>query len=164
MFSHLDTHEDLFAYRLGAALAMEDDSLRMLAELERTAQSPDVKELFHHHTGQTREQIENLHEVCRILDISPTGDESSPGTDGVAEEGRALLRHAHDQLRDDIAISAALACEHHEIATYQTLVATAVAMHSAQVVYLLSENLEQEQHTGEELTAKAKELALAAAD
>lgn len=162
MFEHFDKPQDLFAFRLGSALAMENDSLQMLNDLEEAARSADVKELFHHHAGETREQIENLYQVFDILGLSPT-DQPSPTTKGLAKEGHSLLRKSADALRDDVAVSAALGTEHYEIAAYQNLVATATTMHSPQVVHLLSANLEQEQHTSEELTAKAKELARAAA-
>ncbi len=162
MFEHFEKPEELFAYRLGSALTMEGDSLQMLADLEQAAPSEEVKEMFRHHAGETQQQIENLHEVFRILGLS-LSDQPSPTTKGLAKEGHALLRKTDESLQDDVAVAAALGTEHYEISVYQSLIASAQTMHSPQVVQLLSANLEQEQHTSEELVAKAKELAGAAA-
>ncbi|QAY61389.1 DUF892 family protein [Microbacterium protaetiae] len=158
MFARFETPEELFAYRLGSALTMENDSLQMLADLEKAALSEDVREMFRHHASQTRDQIDNLHEIFRVLGLTMT-EARSPTTKKLVKEGNALLRKADEKLRDDIAVAAALRAEHHEISAYQSLVASARRLHPAQVVHLLSANLEQEQHTSEELAAKAKELA-----
>jgi len=160
MFEHFEKPEELFAYRLGAALTMEQDSLEMLAELEEAAPSEDVKEMFRHHAAETRDQIDNLREVFRVLGLDIV-KEPSPTTRELADEGRDLLAKAGETLRDDVAVAAALRTEHHEISAYQSLVATARTKYPAQVVHLLAANLEQEQHTSDELTAKAKELAAA---
>jgi ferritin-like metal-binding protein YciE len=158
MFEHFEKPQELFAYRLASAMTMENDSLQMLADLEQAASSEEVKEMFRHHAGETRQQIENLEEVARVLHLE-LSEEPSPTTKGLAKEGRALLHKADPALRDDVAVSVALGTEHHEIAVYQSLVATARTLQASQVVHLLSANLDQEQHTSEELVAKAKELA-----
>ncbi|MEQ6899204.1 DUF892 family protein [Microbacterium sp. KR10-403] len=158
MFDRFEKPQDLFAYRLGSAMTMENDSLQMLADLEQAASSEDVKEIFRHHAGETRQQIENLEEVARALSLELT-DEPSLATKGLVTEGHALLRRADPVLRDDVAVSVALDTEHHEISVYQSLVATARTLEAPRVVHLLTANLDQEQHTTEELVAKAKELA-----
>jgi ferritin-like metal-binding protein YciE len=56
-------------------------------------------------------------------------------------------------------LSAALGTEHYEISAYETLVTSAEAMGASEVVALLKENLQQEQHTSEELNVAAKKVA-----
>ncbi len=48
--------------------------------------------------------------------------------------------------------------EHHEIAVYEGLITKAEAMGQQDIVALLQENLEQEQHTLKELQSAAREL------
>ncbi|WP_308492168.1 YciE/YciF ferroxidase family protein [Microbacterium terrisoli] len=161
MFEHFDTPQELFEYRLGSALSMEDDSLQMLGELESAARSPELKEMFRHHAGETRQQIENLHTVCAELGLS-TDREPSQTTKGIAKESSSLLRKSADGLLDSVAVAAALGTEHYEIATYEALIAAAEGMGHPMVVNLLRANLDQEKHTSEELVAKAKQFAAAA--
>lgn len=158
MFEHFDTPQELFEYRIGSALSMEDDSLQMLGELEAAVRSPELKQMFRHHAGETRQQIENLQTVCSELGLS-ADLEPSQTTKGLAKEGTALLRKSSDALVDSVAIAAALGTEHYEIATYEALIAAAEGMGQMTVVDLLRANLEQEKHTSEELVAKARQFA-----
>jgi len=158
MFEHFDKPNDLFAYRLGMAMTMEHDSLDMLGTLEHAARSEKVKHLFSHHADETRHQIQNLEKVFSILGLEPS-NEASPTTKGLAKEGESLLSKSDDTLHDDVALSAALGTEHFEISAYQTLIATADSLGLKEVVDLLSENLQQEQHTSEELKNAAEAAA-----
>ena len=158
MFEHFTTPQELFEYRLGSALTMEHDSLDMLKELESAAQSADVKQLFSHHQDETEQQIANLEKCFSVLGID-VNDSPSPTTKGLAKEGSSLVAKSDPDLRDTVALSAALGTEHYEISAYQTLITTAEAMGAAEVVTLLKENLQQEEHTSEELNKAAKKVA-----
>ncbi|MBN9606709.1 MAG: ferritin-like domain-containing protein [Actinomycetales bacterium] len=158
MFEHFDKPDELFRYRLGVALTMERDSLEMLGELEQAARSEELKKMFSHHADETRGQIENLEQVFSLLSMNPDAQPNRV-TDELAKEGKELIRKSDESILDHVTLSAALETEHAEIAAYQTLIASAEAMGEADVAKLLTENLEQEQHTSEELHAKAKEYA-----
>jgi ferritin-like metal-binding protein YciE len=60
---------------------------------------------------------------------------------------------------DAVILSGAAETEHHEIAVYEGLITEAEAMGKQDIVELLSQNLEQEQHTLEEVKQASKELA-----
>jgi len=158
MFEHFSEPTDLFRYRLGSALTMEHDSLDMLGELEMAAQSQRVKQMFLHHAEETKEQIQNLERIFELLGFEKS-DEASPTTKGLAKEGSSLIRKSDPQLIDEVALSAALGTEHYEISAYQTLIASAKAMGQQEVQALLERNLEQEQHTSEELHGAVTEMA-----
>ena len=66
---HLKSIDELFAYKLGTAVTMEHDSLDMLALLEESAASAEVKEMFAHHADETREQIQNLTSVFELTGL-----------------------------------------------------------------------------------------------
>ncbi|HWU46022.1 MAG TPA: DUF892 family protein [Humibacter sp.] len=159
MFEHFEKPDELFEYRLGMAMTMEHDSLDMLRELEMAARSDEVKYLFSHHAQETQQQIANLEQAFRLLNIEPN-DAPSPTSKGLAKEGTSLIRKSDDALHDDVALSAALGTEHFEISTYQTLIVSAEAIGAPEVARLLTENLEQEKHTSEELEQTAKKLAV----
>lgn len=157
MFERFDTPAELLEFRLGTALSMEHDSLEMLGELEEAAQSGELKGMFRHHAQETRQQIENLQRVFELLGITP--DESpSPTTKGLAKEGRSLIRKTSDALLDEVVLAAALETEHVEIAAYETLIAMTNGLGAREVSSLLSENLEQEKHTSEELLTMVRAL------
>lgn len=158
MFEHFSRPDELFEYRLEMAMTMEHDSLDMLGELESAAQSETIKQMFSHHAEETRHQIQNLERIFQLMQLEQR-DAPSPTTKGRAKEGTALLRKSEDALHDDVVLSAALGTEHFEISAYQTLIATADALGLNEVADLLTENLQQEQHTSEELTTAAKHVA-----
>jgi ferritin-like metal-binding protein YciE len=78
-------------------------------------------------------------------------DKPSPVIEAIDKEGRAQIKRADDALVDDVILAGAAATEHHEIAVYEWLIAHVEAMGKPDVVALLRQNLEQEQHTLEEV-------------
>ena len=76
MFEHFDTPNELFTFRLGTLLSAEHDSLSMLEDLERVVDGDDLKQLFHHHADETRQQIANVEECFPLLGMPP--DRPSP--------------------------------------------------------------------------------------
>jgi ferritin-like metal-binding protein YciE len=158
MFEHFDNPQELFEYRLGSALTMEHDSLDMLRELETAAQSEEIKHLFAHHAQETQQQIANLEKCFSTLGVD-VNDSPSPTTKGLAKEGSSLVSKTDPALLDTVVLAAALGTEHYEISAYQTLVTSAEAMGAREVVALLKENLQHEEHTSEELNAAAKKVA-----
>ncbi|MGC5166078.1 ferritin-like domain-containing protein [Luteimicrobium sp. DT211] len=142
MFEHLTTPDDLLTFRLGSLLNAEKDSLDMLEELAR-ATSERIRPLFAEHAEETRRQITNV-ERCLELVGSPEDASPSPTTAGLAKEAHSLLRKTDDALHDDVALSAALETEHHEIATYSSLLVLADGPDKADLRDLLAANLAEE--------------------
>ncbi len=162
MFEHFSSADELFRFRLASALTMERDSLEMLGELEGAAHDDELKSMFRHHAEETRQQLDNLEEIFRLIGEEPNGA-PSPTTKGLAKEGQSLIRKSDPAVVDDVVISAALGTEHYEISTYQTLIAAADALGAEDVQRLLKQNLDQEVHTSEELAATGKKFAMATA-
>ncbi|MCX7522050.1 ferritin-like domain-containing protein [Microbacterium sp. STN6] len=158
MFEHFNTPQELFGYQLATTMTMENDSLDMLKELEGAAQADEIKKLFAHHQDETRQQIANLERIFELLDIEKNA-EPSPTTKGLAKEGSSMIGKTDPKLVDSVALSAALGTEHYEMSVYESLITMAEAMGAAEVQELLQENLQQEQHTADELNAAAKKCA-----
>jgi ferritin-like metal-binding protein YciE len=154
----LDSPMALMHYQLRTALTMEDDSLAALGELAKAAKSREVKDMFKHHAGETKEQIENLHRVFKLLELKDT-TAPSPSTKGISKQAESLISKSAPKLRDQVTLSCALGNEHYEMSAYQSLIIPATAMGATDVVALLQANLDQEVHTSEELQEMLQKIA-----
>jgi ferritin-like metal-binding protein YciE len=150
MFERMNTPEELFSYKLGAALTMENTVLAMLGDLEKNSTRKELKQQFRHHADETREQIQNIERSFEELGQEPD-DSPCPAIEGLEKEGKANIKKADDSLVDNVILSGAAETEHHEIAVYEGLIAHAQAMGQDRIVQLLQQNLEQEQHTLDEV-------------
>jgi ferritin-like metal-binding protein YciE len=146
MFERLNTPEELYNFKLGAALKMEHTVLEMLDDNAQAAQSSELERLFRHHQDETREQIANLEKAFAALGWE-VDDSPCPAIEGIEKEGKATVKKADDAVVDDVLLSGAAETEHHEIAVYEGLITHAHAMGKGDVVELLKQNLEQERHT-----------------
>ena len=90
--------------------------------------------------------------------IGSEGGHESDSASGIATEGEKLMGKVDDELMDAVLLGAAAKTEHVEIAMYEGLITKAAAMGADEVVALLQENLEQEQHTLEEVKQASQEL------
>ena len=159
MFDKLNNTREVFGHKLGSALTMEQDVLDMLADLEDKARSDELKQQFRHHADETRQQIDNIEQVFRALGEEPD-DSPSQVTKALDKEAKANIKMADDSVVDAVILSGAAETEHHEIAVYEALVAQAEQFGQAEIVQLLQQNLEIEQHTLDEVKrAQQRELA-----
>ncbi len=154
----LESPLELMHYQLRTALTMEADSLAALGELATAARSAEVKRLFTHHAGETKEQIENLHRVFELLDLRET-PAPSPSTKGISRQAGSLIDRSASGLRDQVVLSCALGNEHYEMSAYQALIIPASAAGADEAVALLQANLDQETHTGDELQEMLQKIA-----
>ena len=152
----------LFQHELGMALGAERKVETMLRKLEQQAQQPELKELFRHHLEETKGQIQNIEEAFQSLGADATGHHAEVA-DGLATEAEKMIGMVDEQLVDAVIVGAATKNEHVEIAMYEGLITKAEAMGEQDIVALLQENLEQEQHTLEEVTRVSQQLAQQAA-
>ncbi len=154
----LESPLELLHYQLRTALTMEADSLAALGELAAAAKSAEITKLFAHHAGETKEQIENLHKVFELLEI--TGSPApSPSTKGISRQAGSLIEKSAAKLHDQVVLSCALGNEHYEISAYEALIIPATAAGADDAVRLLQANLEQETHDSEEMQAMLQKVA-----
>lgn len=152
----------LFTFKLGIALQMERTVLSILKENEKKANDTELRKMLSHHRDETEQQVANLEQAFSALGEKAQGH-TSPAITGLKEEGETLLGKAEDELVDSIILGGAAAIEHHEISVYEGLITKADAMGEDDIVALLQENLEQEQHTLEEVQKKAQQVVQQAA-
>lgn len=158
MFERLNNPQEAHHYLLGAALKMENKVLEMLGKNVEEAQDEQVKELFSHHQDETRQQIANLEQAFAAFDWE-VDDSPGPGIEGIDKEAKANVKKTDDALVDSIILKGAVATEHYEIAMYENLIIDGRAMGKDDVVQLYQQNLEQEQHTLEEVKRMQESVA-----
>ena len=157
MFEHFDTPEEIFTFKLGSALTMEQDSLEMLETMAKTTPRPELKELFESHAAETRQQIENIKQAFALLG-EEVNDFPSPTTKGLAKEAAASISKTDSSIVDAVLLAGGLETEHYEIAVYETLVTNAEARGAHEVAALLKANLDQEVAASEKIKAVAKTI------
>jgi ferritin-like metal-binding protein YciE len=157
MFDKLNNPREVFGHKLGSALKMEQDVLEMLGNLEDKAQRDELKRQFSHHADETRQQIANIEQAFRAMGEEPD-DSPCPAIKGLEADAKADIKMADDSVVDDVILAGAAATEHHEIAVYETLITHAEELGEPKVVQLLEQNLEQEQHTLEEVTTAQRQV------
>jgi ferritin-like metal-binding protein YciE len=149
---------ELLVHKLGSAYTMEKTVTEMLETNAEKAQDPELKQLFTHHLEETHRQITNLERAFEAIGPEPEG-QSHPAIDGLKKQGEHTVREVDDSLVDSVLAGGATEVEHHEIAVYNGLITKAEALGEEDVVALLRENLEQEEHTLKEVEQKAQQLA-----
>ncbi len=157
MFDKLNNPREVFGDKLGSALTMEQDVLEMLGDLEGESQRDELKQQFRHHADETRQQIANIEQSFREMGEEPD-DSPSPAIQGLEKEAKANIKMADESVVDDVILAGAAATEHHEIAVYETLITHAEELGEPEVVKLLQQNLEQEQHTLEEVMTAQRQV------
>jgi ferritin-like metal-binding protein YciE len=148
----------LFVHQLGEALNMERTVLTMLKNNEQATTEPELKRLFGHHRDETQGQIRNLEQAFRALGEEPAGHVCH-GMEGMKKEAQDVIEKVAPDLLDGALAAGATHVEHYEIATYEGLLTEADAMGQEDIVALLQENLEQEQHTLQEVETSFQRLA-----
>jgi ferritin-like metal-binding protein YciE len=157
LLDRLESPRDLLEFKLGAALKMERRVLGMLDKLQGEARSDELKQHLRHHAEETRGHVENVERS--LLRLGRDADEKPcPTIEALDKESKANIKLADERVRDLVILSGAAETEHHEIAVYESLITLAEAEREDEVVTRLSENLEQERHTLEEVKRSLHEL------
>jgi ferritin-like metal-binding protein YciE len=145
MFERFDTPEEIFSYKLGAALSMERQLVGLLGQLEEHAQREEIRHPLAVHREETLQHVANIEHCFTLLDElvhnPPCGV-----VEALANEGKAMLKKTDDSLADVVIVALASEAEHYEIAVYEALIANADARKATAVAKLLRENLAQEKH------------------
>jgi ferritin-like metal-binding protein YciE len=152
----IEDPKELFVHKLGAALTMENTVEEMLGKLIEKANDAQLKQQLRHHREETQAQIRNLQQAFSTLGMDAK-EQPCPAIEGIDKEGESNLGMTDESLNDAIILAGAAETEHHEIAVYENLIVHANALGHDDIVALLQENLEQEQHTlGEVLKATVR--------
>jgi ferritin-like metal-binding protein YciE len=157
----LQTPHELFARRLRTQLWVERTLADELLPLFREhVHSTALTYAIEHHTFETQAHARTLERIIHLFGAGG-GPLESPVLLGLKAEHDELMKLI-DQERPDVVdlmhAEAIAATEHHEIAVYESLVATANALGETDVATQLQEIREQEEHALEVVTRATAEL------
>jgi ferritin-like metal-binding protein YciE len=145
MFEHLNTPEEIFSFKLGSALSMEQKLVEVLEELEQHAQREEIKHALAEHRQETRQHIAKVEQCFELLG-EEVQNQPFPVIDAMAKDGMSAIKMTDNAIVDVVILAAATESEHYEIAVYETLITNAQARGASEVAELLTQNLKQEIH------------------
>jgi ferritin-like metal-binding protein YciE len=152
------TLEDLLTDELKDLYSAENQMVKALPKMAKTAQSEELRMAFEEHLEQTRNQVTRLEQACEELGVSPKG-KKCVGMEGLIEEGKEIMQEELDMDTVDAGlIGAAQKVEHYEMAAYGTASAHARQLGLSRVAQLLAKTLEEEKTTDQKLTKLAENM------
>lgn len=152
----IKTMDDLFVHTLQDIYYAENQIVKSLPKMIEKAGSPELKQAFTSHLGETKHQIERLEEVFRMHGQTAKGA-TCAAMDGILDEAKDIMGEVADQeVLDAAMLSAAQAVEHYEITRYGTLIAWAKQLGRADCAGVLEQNLAEEKAADGKLTRIAE--------
>lgn len=154
----IDTLEELLTDELKDLYSAENQILKALPKMAKTAKSKELRMAFEEHLRQTEHQVRRLEQAATELGFSPKG-KKCVGMEGLLEEGKEIMTNGSKEPASPMEaglIGAAQKVEHYEIAAYGTASAHARQLGFNSVVSLLNQTLEEEKTTDEKLTKLAE--------
>lgn len=160
----METLKDLIEENLKDLYSAEKQFVKAMPKLAKAAQNEQLREALERHVEETQEQIKRLEEVCKDLEIKPTGMVCH-GAAGIVEELTEHLKEAKPSPVTDAMIAGlAQKAEHYEISGYGTLLEYLKAAGMNEVARRLKETMAEEEAVDKLLSQLAvKELNRAAA-
>jgi ferritin-like metal-binding protein YciE len=154
----IESLEDLLQDELKDLYSAENQLVKALPKMAKTAQSSDLRKAFEQHLEQTKNHVQRLEQACDELGFSPRG-KKCVGMEGLIEEGKEVMEIGSKDPASPMEagmIGAAQKVEHYEIAGYGTVIAHARQLGYNSVANTLAKTLEEEKTTDEKLTKLAE--------
>lgn len=153
---HMENLQDLMKEDLKDLLNAENQILKALPKMIKSASNEQLQEAFELHLEETKGHVERVEQVMEMLGM-PTRGKTCKAMQGIIEEGKEVMSEdADDDVMDAALIGAAQKVEHYEIATYGTLCTYADILGLQDAKRLLGQNLEEEKRTDQKLTDLAE--------
>jgi ferritin-like metal-binding protein YciE len=150
--------EELLVDELKDIYSAENQIIKALPKMAKTASSPELRRAFERHLEETRRQVERLDQIGQELDTKLTGKKCH-GMEGLIEEGKEVMEQDFDENAIDAGlIGAAQKVEHYEIAAYGTARTHASMLGFNKVARLLQQTLNEEGATDKKLTQLAESI------
>jgi ferritin-like metal-binding protein YciE len=154
----LESLQKLFVEELRDVYNAEQQLLKALPKMVKSASSDELKQAFEDHLDQTKEHVERLEQIFKGLDEKPKG-KTCHAMKGLVEEGSEMLEEeGEESVLDAGIIAAAQKIEHYEIATYGTLRTWASLLGEDDAAELLQHTLDEEGDTDKRLNELAEDI------
>ena len=147
-----DTMEDLLVHQLKDLFDAENRLVEALPKMAEAAHSPDLKQAFQKHLGETKEHVRRLEQAFSILG-QEASRESCPAMQGLVKEGSEMINaKGSPDVCDQALIAAAQRVEHYEMAGYGAARCIASRAGHEDVAKLLQLTLDEEGAADKKLT------------
>jgi ferritin-like metal-binding protein YciE len=134
----------------------EKQILSALPKMAQAAQSPDLKQAFETHEGQTETHMERLEQVFELIG-KPAQQKTCNAILGIIDEGKEVMSEFEGtEALDAGLLAGAQAVEHYEISRYGTMVTWAKTLGLDEVAELLAQTLDEEETTDQLLSEIAE--------
>lgn len=152
----MDSLQSLLEDELKDLYSAENQLVKALPKMAKTASNPKLKQAFTSHLAETEGHVKRLEKIAKLIDAKLTGKKCH-AMEGLIEEGKEIMSEDGEEAVIDAAlIGAAQRVEHYEIASYGTVRAIAEQLGQKDVVRLLQQTLDEEGETDKKLTAIAE--------
>jgi ferritin-like metal-binding protein YciE len=154
----LDSLQKLFVEELRDVYNAENQLLKALPKMAKSASSDELKQAFEDHLQETNEHVERLEQIFKGLEEKAKG-KPCHAMKGLIEEGSEILEEeGEESVLDAGIIAAAQKIEHYEIATYGTLRTWANLLGEDDAAELLQQTLDEEGDTDKRLNDLAEDI------
>jgi ferritin-like metal-binding protein YciE len=152
----MDSLQELYVHKLQDLYSAEQQITQALPAMIAKCTNEELRAGLEMHLGQTEQQREIVSRLIEKLDEKP-GEEQCKGMQGILTEGKKALQEVEEgDALDAIIIAEQQSVEHYEIAGYGTAVTWARVLGREDDARELSQILEQEKATDEQLTRLAE--------
>jgi ferritin-like metal-binding protein YciE len=152
-----ETLQTLYISELKDLYNAEQQLVKALPKLVKSAGSQELSDAFASHLEQTKNHVTRLEEIFQSLGENPKG-KKCVGMEGIVKEGAETIDDFSGKVLDAGLISAAQRVEHYEMAAYGSVCAYAQLLNRPEDLGLLKETLEEEKQADEQLTALAETI------
>ncbi len=150
--------KELYLDELKDLYSAETQMVKALPKMAKAASSDELRQGFEEHLEQTKGHVQRLEQIFQALGESPKGKKCK-GMEGLVDEGAEVIDDDFEgSVKDAALIGAAQRVEHYEIAAYGTVCAFAKELGETEQASLLTETLEEEKKTDENLTQLAQQI------
>ena len=140
----IESFQDLLVSELKDLYSAENQLVKALPSMVKTATSPELKQAFQQHLKETERQVERLEKVGEQLGASLRGKKCK-GMEALIEEGKELKQDAEEpEVLDAGLAGAARKVEHYEIVAYESVAELAEVLGMPRAAQLLQQSLEEE--------------------
>jgi ferritin-like metal-binding protein YciE len=140
----MKTLQDLFENQLKDLYSAETQLIAALPKMIEKANDKRLKQAFENHLEETKEQKSRIENICRELNITPSG-ETCRAMEGLIKEAKHFMEEAEsEEVMDAGLIAEAQRVEHYEISGYGTAVRFAKELGHDDIAKTLQKTLDEE--------------------
>jgi ferritin-like metal-binding protein YciE len=150
--------EDLFVEELRDLYNAENQILKALPKMAKTASHQELRQALEEHLHQTEGHVERLERIFEQLGVKAKGKKCQ-GMEGLIEEGKTMMKEdLEPDVMDAALIAAAQKVEHYEMAGYGCVRTWAQQLGRDAIADQLQHTLDEEGDADRKLTEIAERL------